>query len=306
MALFRKAKNQNYDLWSGCAWYVPGVGGMFTLLGLLLCGTVLGMVAMLSLTPLGTDVMMEYGNLISYPLMFIPALIYARLKSKGNELFEKGYALDSSNFAPVGGIWMALLCILGTVALAFDLDALTAVMPAMPDYLEEALKSMTQGKLWINFLCVSIFAPLFEEWLCRGLVLRGLLNRKRPDGSSMKPAYAIMLSALFFAVIHLNIWQALPAFIIGCFMGYVYYKTGSLKLTMLIHFVNNTIALAAGQSEALKDCETWMDVLPAALYWLLFAAFALLLVLVLRKISTISTARPEGGSDEVSAESLSL
>ena len=37
-----------------------------------------------------------------------------------------------------------------------------------------------------------------------------------------------------------------------------------------------------------------------------YAIFALLLVLVLRKISTISTARPEGGSDEVSAESLSL
>ncbi len=51
----------------------------------------------------------------------------------------------------------------------------------------------------------------------------------------MNPALAIAISAIFFATIHGNLWQGISAFILGSFFGYVYYKTGSLKLTMLMH-----------------------------------------------------------------------
>ena len=48
-----------------------------------------------------------------------------------------------------------------------------------------------------------------------------------------------MWSAFYFAFIHLNLYQAIGAFLMGLFMGWIYYRTGSLWLTILIHFVNN-------------------------------------------------------------------
>ena len=142
----------------------------------------------------------------------------------------------------------------------------------MPEWLEEALKSMTSGNFWLNFLCVSIFAPIFEEWLCRGMILRGLLDR------GVKPVWAIIFSAVFFGLIHLNIWQMIPAILIGVVLGYVYWKTRSLKLTMLMHFTNNTMSLILSRIDSLQDAESWVQVL-GSWYWLAFAACLLLVVL---------------------------
>ena len=187
------------------------------------------------------------------------------------------------------------------IAAAFMTDAISAQMPPMPQWLDDALTSMTQGKLWVNLLCVSIFAPLFEEWLCRGMVLRGLLNAKKYDGSArIAPVWAILISALFFAVIHANPWQAIPAFILGCLFGYIYYRTGSLKLTMLMHCVNNTFAVICGQIDSLKEMDSWLDVLPGRQYWVLFAAGALLLVLIVRAFGRIPVQTPAGNCDPVS------
>ena len=141
---------------------------------------------------------------------------------------------------------------------------------------------VTEGNIIINFISVSIFAPLFEEWLCRGMVLRGLLSHK------VKPLWAIVLSALFFAFIHLNPWQALPAFILGCLMGYVYYKTGSLKLTMLMHFTNNSFSLLLSNIDAFKEMENWSDVMSAESYWLCMAICLLLLILIVKQLSKIN------------------
>ena len=135
----------------------------------------------------------SYSMLISYPVSFIPPLLYASAKSRRNEIFETGYALDSNNFGSKGGLIVALTVSLATLAAAFVTEPVSKILPEMPAFLEEALKSMTNGPLWASLLSVSIFAPLFEEWLCRGLVLRGLLNR-------MNPAGAICISAAFFAM----------------------------------------------------------------------------------------------------------
>ena len=54
------------------------------------------------------------------------------------------------------------------------------------------------------------------------MVLRGLLGHK------VKPVWAIVISAAFFAIIHLNPWQAIPAFLLGCVLllalGLMFYQ----------------------------------------------------------------------------------
>lgn len=301
MAFFKRSSNSNYDVLSGFSWYVPGVSGMFGMLLWILLGALLGNIVSLCLIPLGKEAVETYGTLIAYPVMFIPAMIYAKMVSNRNMMFETGYAIDSKHFGKGGVVLTAVLCMLATVCMAFDMDAVNSAMPEMPKWLEDALNSMTEGNFFLNFLSVSIFAPFFEEWLCRGTVLRGLLNYKKADGSNMNPYLAIVLSALFFAVIHLNPWQAIPAFAIGCLMGYVYYKTGSIMLTMLMHFANNTLALCMGQIESLSEYDSWLDLLPGYAYWTIFAAAILFIILFVRYIGRIETASPQGNCDEIPA-----
>jgi membrane protease YdiL (CAAX protease family) len=186
-----------------------------------------------------------YGTVISYPLMFIPALLYASAQSRRNEFFETGYALDSSNFGQLGGFRMAVIVSIATIATAFMADSLKGIMPETPEWFEDAMAQIMDAPVWITLISVSVFAPLFEEWLCRGLVLRGLLQKT-------SPAVAIAVSAAFFAVLHMNPWQALPAFLLGVLFGYVYYKTGSIKLTMLMHCVNNTMAVVFSKIPSLE------------------------------------------------------
>lgn len=288
------ARRGNFNVFSAHAWYVPGVGGMFVLLLLVLAGALLGNLSTLIFAAVaGAEESMEYSMLISYPLIFIPAMMYVAVQSRNRSMDSEGFALDSSHFAPLGGFAAALLVMLGTFAAAFATDAISSAMPPIPEWLESLMQTMTGGELWVDFLLVSIMAPLFEEWLCRGMVLRGLLN-----SGKVKPLWAIVISAVFFAVIHMNPWQAIPAFILGALFGYVYYKTGSLRLTMLMHFTNNTLALAAGH--IWPDVETWKDI-AGSYYWLFFVLALVVVGLVLLAFSKIEKNNPAGNCDRVPA-----
>jgi hypothetical protein len=286
------SKRGNFDVLGKYGWCVPSWADIFILIALLLVGALIGsgvvMLASLCMGENSSAFVAEYTTLISYPIMFIPPMLWAAGKSRRNRMQYKGLALDNGNVAPLGWTVCALLVIAATFAGGIVGDLFTSWLPPMPDWLEQAMKGLTTGSFWIDFICVSIFAPFFEEWLCRGMVERGLLGR------GVKPVWAIVFSALFFALIHLNPWQAIPAFIVGCLFGYVYYKTGSLKLTMLMHFTNNTFALVVGHIDSIKDAETWMDVLGSG-YWYCFAAAVLLLVLVVKTFAKIPVERPCGG-----------
>jgi membrane protease YdiL (CAAX protease family) len=43
-----------------------------------------------------------------------------------------------------------------------------------------------------SFAVIALAAPLFEEWLCRGIVLKGLLKQR-------SPLKAIIISSIFSA-----------------------------------------------------------------------------------------------------------
>ena len=298
----RRHRVRSYDVFAGHAFYLPGIPGMFTLLVLLIAGAKVGMLLNAALIAVyGSSFGIEYGTLVSYPVMFIPPMMYVGYKSRSNAVFEQGYALDSKHFGRPGAWGCALMAAAAVLCAAFMTDAINAQMPPIPPALEEVFSSMTQGTLWVNLLCVSVFAPIFEEWLCRGMVLRGLLNARKADGTRrMAPGWAIVISALFFAFIHFNPWQAIPAFILGCLFGYIYYKTGSLKLTMLMHCVNNSFAVICSRIDALQEMDNWLDVLPPKPYWILFAACALLLILIVREFGKIGLLSPAGNCDPVS------
>lgn len=262
------------------------------IIGQLLAGVLITLLDVI----VSTEFINIYGNLISYIASFLPVWVYASGQSSRNNIFSNGFSLDSNHFGYLG-IWKCAFVVSAmTIATSFIIEPFGKILPDMPDALKEAMDKLLNGPVWVSFLSVSIAAPFFEEWLCRGLVLRGMLKKVRP-------VYAITISAAFFAIIHMNPWQAIPAFIMGLVFGYVYYRTGSLKMTMLMHFVNNTMALAISKIPSLKDVDYFSDIMSTWAYICVYiAALAVLIsgLILIRTIPLKDTDGP-GNCDEVTS-----
>jgi uncharacterized protein len=104
------------------------------------------------------------------------------------------------------------------------------IMEAVPNTI------LDQG---LRFLTVAVLAPLVEELLFRGLLQNAFMHH-------MRPGYAIALAAFLFALVHMQPLATPELMVLGAAFGYLYYKTGSLRLTILLHMVNNAAALYFG------------------------------------------------------------
>lgn len=189
---------------------------------------------------LGLPFLLLSGNaLVTYVIPFVPAFIYVALKGRAARR-KNGpcVPLDSGAGRPMlvtcaASFLLALATLLLSVIILEPFSSLIEI----PDYLIDNLYgAILEDPLW-NVLSVVIAAPLLEEFFIRGIILRGLLRR-------ISAVKAIIWSAFIFALIHLNLYQALGAFVIGLFIGWVYYKSGSLLFAMLIHFINNGFSAA--------------------------------------------------------------
>ncbi len=130
--------------------------------------------------------------------------------------------------------WLFPVVIISTMAFVVGSERISHILPMPPSV--EKLFEKVLSKDVLSIITITVVAPIIEELLCRGIVLRGLLKNYTPNK-------AILTSALFFALIHLNPWQALPAFFTGLFLGWVFYKTKSVIPGIIIHATNNSIAM---------------------------------------------------------------
>lgn len=87
------------------------------------------------------------------------------------------------------------------------------------------------------FTAVAIIAPLIEELLFRGLLQKSL-SHKMPIWA------AIALSAVVFGLMHMDFYAMPPLVMMGAIFGLIYHLTGSLRVTIVLHMVNNAAALA--------------------------------------------------------------
>lgn len=90
----------------------------------------------------------------------------------------------------------------------------------------------------LGYLILGILAPITEEIVFRGALLRVLLE----TFGHQKRWIAIVISALIFAVIHGNVAQGTHAFIGGIALGWLYMRTRSVLPGIVLHWVNNLIA----------------------------------------------------------------
>ncbi len=86
------------------------------------------------------------------------------------------------------------------------------------------------------FLKVVVMAPVIEELIFRGVIMHGLMR-------NYSKFTAVFVSALLFALYHLNPWQFPATFILGLLLGILMVRNRNIFLCILGHAINNGLVL---------------------------------------------------------------
>ncbi|HWY38234.1 MAG TPA: CPBP family intramembrane glutamic endopeptidase [Bacteroidia bacterium] len=93
--------------------------------------------------------------------------------------------------------------------------------------------------LVLNLLVMGLVAALSEEFFFRGLLQQMLIKNK------VNAHIAIVLAAILFSAFHLQFFGFLPRLFLGIILGYLYYITQNLWVSIAAHFFNNAFAIVA-------------------------------------------------------------
>lgn len=145
----------------------------------------------------------------------------------------------------------SILLYIGTYLVMFMLSiVLSKLLPSHLEGLEMAFEEMMKQPFVLLVLVIAVMPAIGEELLFRGLVF-GSMRQK------YKVAWAIFLSALFFGAYHTNLVKLIPTGLLGACFAYIVYKSGSIFISMFLHFTNNFLSVIA-----MKYPETMEKVLP--------------------------------------------
>lgn len=101
---------------------------------------------------------------------------------------------------------------------------------------ESTLPDVSGVKIIPAIIFMAIMPAFFEELLFRGLILHSAEQ-------SMGSVRAILVTGFCFALMHGSPQQTVHQFILGCMLGLLTVRSGSLLPAMLTHFLNNLIAV---------------------------------------------------------------
>jgi membrane protease YdiL (CAAX protease family) len=152
--------------------------------------------------------------------MGIPFLIVFTIRKRKSARTSFNLTLQDKSIIPI-------IIVAGIVLLLGVVGPISGLIP-VPESMKQAFAKAASHTGLSTFILMVIAAPVLEELIFRGIILDGLLRRYSPKTS-------ILISSLLFAIVHLNPWQFVTGFIMGAFIGWVYYKTKSLLAAIIIH-----------------------------------------------------------------------
>lgn len=209
-------------------------------------------------------------------------------KGKGTPVvdFSRPVSIPLMLSATALGFFVCLAGNYATSVFVNFMDALGISLSA-PDY---SPPSDFAGRI-IYTVLIAVVPALVEEFAVRGVILQPL--RKYGD------RFAILASALIFAVMHGNLIQAPFALIAGVGIGYAVCITNSIWTGVLIHFVNNLysviIEFLAEDIVGVEEFNTVYIILTIALYAVsIIGSVAFVIIKKQRKIMPSFTALSEG------------
>ena len=168
----------------------------------------------------------------------------------------------------------ALLAAAAAILGAMSISILTGGME-LPEAMVQISLAMSHN-IW-GLITIVLVGPISEELLFREAIAGEMLRR------GAAPWLAIGVSALAFSAAHLNLAQGCYAFPLGILLGIIYYKTGGIVLTLLLHILNNGIVavqLYADGTEAIETspAEWFGSATLAQTFMVLFGALSIALM----------------------------
>jgi membrane protease YdiL (CAAX protease family) len=179
-------------------------------------------------------------------LILLPTLVLARLFSRRQgEVFPLRLPAWQESLSAVIAllsmqrIFEVYIYFQNTIALPEFLQKLFEPLRRM---LEDMVKGLVQSYSIPEFVfvvCVVAIVPaIVEEFLFRGLVQKSF---ERTFG----PLASAIVTGTIFGLFHLNPFELVPLIGIGCFLGFLRFRSKSIVLPVLMHFLNNLLAVTA-------------------------------------------------------------
>lgn len=199
-------------------------------------------IVMLLFVYVGSLVQMKYGlmgiAMTQFLIIGVPILFALYIKTDLRKLFSLKLPKISG---VIGGFVLWLGAFIGIHIISQFLLYIFPQNMAVLEALSEQMFSETS--FFVNLLVIAVLPALCEEMLFRGFIFNGL----RFNGNDRKNTYksAIILSGIMFGMMHLYFIKIIPTAILGIIFAYTVYKTGSIFVAMLLHFINNGIAVVA-------------------------------------------------------------
>lgn len=124
-----------------------------------------------------------------------------------------------------------ILLFCGAMVLLDDLAVLIShLLPMSQSDIDMFQRLMSGGVA--SFITLCLIAPVIEEMLFRGIFLRSFLHQ-------YSARQAIFFSSALFGIAHLNIYQGVPAFLVGLMIGWIYLRVRSLWPCIIAHMAFN-------------------------------------------------------------------
>jgi membrane protease YdiL (CAAX protease family) len=147
--------------------------------------------------------------------------------------------------------------------------------------IDDSIRAASEPEFTLLCVAVAVFAPLGEELFFRGYLQSRLVARFGAAGG-------VLLTALWFALAHLDPMHSSATFAMGLVLGFAVLRSGSLWVSVVAHMVNNAIAVFGARMSS------EVDLMPSPtmehLVW--SVAFALAAALGLRTMIQL-TERPQ-------------
>ena len=172
-----------------------------------------------------------YGSGWGYLLSCVLAVALIRLW-KGKDFFR---SMMDTNRNMTTGSFFALLCLFVSGQMVFQIVAVAEewLLNQVGLSVLESIEMASGGSdSFSMFVYMALAAPIVEELIFRGLILRGL----EPYGKR----FAIISSAVLFGLFHGNLVQTPYAFAVGLILGYTAMEY-SIGWAMVLHMVNNLV-----------------------------------------------------------------
>ncbi|MFI3315834.1 MAG: type II CAAX endopeptidase family protein [Rikenellaceae bacterium] len=201
-------------------------------------------------------------------------LFYRKLRSgKISDIFS---AFSFKKYSPLYLFW-------GILAILALRIVLMPILPKLQDSLDTTIKMLDSfGGFMIGIVIIG--APLFEETLFRGV----FLNDIRQKYGTLA---AIIISAIILGTIHLSLTRFISAASYGVVFGYIYVLTKSLWSVVILHAINNAIAITLVKlfpSGTLSEIKSQSLISDSAQYITFYLSCAIVLTTIISMIIVCS------------------